>query len=559
MSMNIIDISAWQKGISILQLKQKNPYLDGVIIKATGGTSYINPYFYSWANQCVNNKIPFGLYHFFKDDNNKKSAIEEADFFVDKVKAYIGHAILALDWEAQALQYPTSDALAFLNRVYERTGVKPLIYMSQSVVKRYNWDAVEKAGYKLWLAQYANTRQINGFIANPWYNQNISPWKDVAIHQYSSNLVLNGYNGNLDVNLAHMDINDWNGLSVPFNDKKPEMASNINTNKVYDPSVIINVAQKWYGKNELDGSHREIIDVYNSQANLPNGYRVRYTDAWCATFVSAVAIKAGYTSIIPVECSCPRMINLFKNMGCWEEDEEVAPEPGWIIFYDWQDGLDYKQTNNMGEADHVGIVMSVKGDTITVIEGNYHDSVGYRTIKVNGQYVRGYGVPRYTTYINNINVNVKSWIPNKEKKANGIVNASSLNIRLQPTTASGVCSFSPLSKNVIVDICDVSDDNEWFYIRYEGKYGFAYAKYITIASNNGEKIWNKDKDFAGRITASALNIRKQPTTSASVCSFSPLRRDTIIDVCDTSDDKEWYYIRYQDKYGFASAKYIVQV
>ena len=37
----------------------------------------------------------------------------------------------------------------------------------------------------------------------------------------------------------------------------------------------------------------------------------------------------------------------------------------------------------------------VEGNTITVIEGNYSDSVKRRTIEVNGRYIRGYGVPKY--------------------------------------------------------------------------------------------------------------------------------------------------------------------
>ena len=41
------------------------------------------------------------------------------------------------------------------------------------------------------------------------------------------------------------------------------------------------------------------------------------------------------------------------------------------------------------------MVEKVSGNTITVIEGNYSDSVKRRTIKVNGRYIRGYGVPKY--------------------------------------------------------------------------------------------------------------------------------------------------------------------
>ena len=155
---------------------------------------------------------------------------------------------------------------------------------------------------------------------------------------------------------------------------------------------VVAQAQAWLGKNEADGSHKVIVDVYNAHKPLARGYKVKYTDAWCATFVSAVAIKLGYTDIIPTECSCTRMIELFKKFGSWIEDDSRTPNPGDILFYDWEDG---GIGDNKSGPDHVGIVEKVTGNTITVIEGNYKNAVTRRTIAVNGKYIRGYGVPKY--------------------------------------------------------------------------------------------------------------------------------------------------------------------
>ena len=157
---------------------------------------------------------------------------------------------------------------------------------------------------------------------------------------------------------------------------------------------VVEQALAWLGKKEADGSHKEIIDVYNSQRPLPRGYKVKYTDAWCATFVSAVAVKLGYTDIIPTECSCPKMIQLLKNIGAWVENDAYVPKSGDLLFYDFDDN---GVGENTGGTDHIGIVEKVEGDTITVIEGNYSNSVKRRSIKVNGRYIRGYGVPKYDT------------------------------------------------------------------------------------------------------------------------------------------------------------------
>ena len=155
---------------------------------------------------------------------------------------------------------------------------------------------------------------------------------------------------------------------------------------------IVAQAQSWIGCKESDGTHRQIIDVYNSDKPLPRGYKVSYTDAWCATFVTACAIKCGATDIIPKECSCNKMIALLKGLGCWVENDAYVPAAGDLIFYDWED----KGTgDNTGVSDHVGIVEKVSGNTITVIEGNYNDACKRRVLNLNGRYIRGYGVPKY--------------------------------------------------------------------------------------------------------------------------------------------------------------------
>ena len=156
---------------------------------------------------------------------------------------------------------------------------------------------------------------------------------------------------------------------------------------------VVNIAASYYGCKESDGSHKKIIDLYNSHTPLACGYKVKYTDAWCSTFVSAVAIQSGLTGIIPTECSCERHIQLFKNIGCWQENDAYVPSPGDCIFYDWDDSGVGDCT---GRADHIGIVVSVTGNVVKVIEGNMNNAVGYRNMKVNGKYIRGYGVPKYS-------------------------------------------------------------------------------------------------------------------------------------------------------------------
>ena len=171
---------------------------------------------------------------------------------------------------------------------------------------------------------------------------------------------------------------------------------------------IVKQAQSWLGCKESDGTHRKIIDVYNADKPLPRGYKVSYTDAWCATFVTACAIKCGATDIVPKECSCNKMIELFKKLGAWVESDAHVPAPGDIMFYDWDDT---GKGDNTGVSDHVGIVEKVSGGTITVIEGNYQNACKRRTMRVDGKYIRGYGVPKYDVDPTLVTATVSVYLP----------------------------------------------------------------------------------------------------------------------------------------------------
>ena len=155
---------------------------------------------------------------------------------------------------------------------------------------------------------------------------------------------------------------------------------------------MIEQAQAWVGRNEADGSFKSIIDTYNSHTPLARGYELKYTDEWCAGFVSAVAIATGNTDNVPLEVSCPRMIQIAQNMGIWQENDGYVPSPADIILYDWDDNGNGDNTAN---PDHVGIVESVSNGVITVIEGNMSEKVGRRSLDVDGRYIRGFITPEY--------------------------------------------------------------------------------------------------------------------------------------------------------------------
>ena len=160
---------------------------------------------------------------------------------------------------------------------------------------------------------------------------------------------------------------------------------------------LVQQAESWLGARESDGSHKAIIDRYNSQEVLPMGYTMQYTDSWCAAFVSTAAMDTGLTAIIPTECGCERQIKLFQQLDCWEERDSAIPLPGDLIYYDWNME---ERGETTGWADHVGIVVGTKWPFLKVIEGNWEDSVTYRYLLLDHVQIRGFGKPDYAGLLN---------------------------------------------------------------------------------------------------------------------------------------------------------------
>lgn len=192
-----IDISQWQNiGVS-------DQAADFVIVKATEGVGFTDPKCEGHYQKAKAAGKLLGVYHFARPDLGN-SAEAEADWFVSQIQGYIGEAILVLDWEVQ--QWRTDWAKAFLDRVKDKTGVKPLIYMSASQVTAYDWSAVAKADYGLWIAGYPAKYNVPNppEPADGEMPFNTGAWDGIwAIWQYTSSA------GTLDRDVANMTREAW--------------------------------------------------------------------------------------------------------------------------------------------------------------------------------------------------------------------------------------------------------------------------------------------------------------------------------------------------------------
>lgn len=165
--LNFVDISSWNNA----NYKQAIDSADGVIIKVSEGSNYVNPYLNTYYQYAKSKGKLIGLYHYARPE--RCSAVDEASWFVKHAYPYLDGAVIALDWEGNALKSDQTKARQWLDIVKQMTGKKALVYCSEAYLKTVG-PAVVSGDYGLWCAKYSKKKPV------------ISPWKVMALWQYSS-------------------------------------------------------------------------------------------------------------------------------------------------------------------------------------------------------------------------------------------------------------------------------------------------------------------------------------------------------------------------------------
>lgn len=200
-TMNGIDISMHQAGLELSKIS-----CDFVIVKATEGIGYVDKYCDGFFQKAKALGKCLGFYHFARPVNDP---IKEAQFFYENTKNYFGKAIPILDWEAEN-KHDVAWAKKWLDEVKRLSGVKPMIYMSESVVNAYDWSSVVAGDYGLWVAKYRdNNPDYNYDMTNAGSIPSVKWWKGYAMWQWTSSGRLDGYGSNLDCDVFYGDANAW--------------------------------------------------------------------------------------------------------------------------------------------------------------------------------------------------------------------------------------------------------------------------------------------------------------------------------------------------------------
>ena len=252
-------------------------------------------------------------------------------------------------------------------------------------------------------------------------------------------------------------------------------------------SRFISTAKKYIGCKQGDSRHRDIVDTFNTVK--PDGYPMTYTAPWCATFVSAIAIKVGLSAdSFPMSYNCGTLITRAKKLGTWVENDNYMPSVGDYIIYYWSDS-GYGDCKS--GADHVGVVSGVSGSTFYVIEGNKSTSksCGVRTMKRNGRYIRGFikfSVKSSSTVSSGSSSSSSS--SSAKVLAKGVVNVSGgVNVRSGAGTDYAVTGGLANGKSVKCYAVKTDDGYTWWAIN-SSKTEWIAAKYVKIT-----KIYDSSK------------------------------------------------------------------
>lgn len=200
--MKILDVASHQHdantGAWTAPMREFWPQAEAVIIKATEGTGYINPFCDTDYQQAKKDGKPRGFYHYAKGGDPRA----EAEYFFNHTRGYVRDGIPALDWESggNAAWGDSGWCRRFVDRYHELSGVWPMIYIQASAIAQAANCASDCA---LWVAYYPTNEY--GW-ANERYGYDaarypIGPWKNITIWQFGSNPI--------DCNVGYLDRAAW--------------------------------------------------------------------------------------------------------------------------------------------------------------------------------------------------------------------------------------------------------------------------------------------------------------------------------------------------------------
>lgn len=565
-----IDVSRWNGKIDWKTVA--NYGMGFAILRITEKGNIVDSTFESNYKDCIENKIPVGVYK-YSYATTIAQIEDEANVVIKTLnKRKLDYPVF-LDIEDKC-QENLSDSLMMkmieaFRAIIIKAGYKFGIYCGYSWYQYQLPEGAKK--YDCWVARYPNndTGELQERLRVP-ASSGVIGW------QYSSKATIPGIPTKTDRSVFYKDYSKSSTTST--NSPKPtttQGSDTMNKDKAIDALIVTAQAEIGYMEKQSNAQ----LDDKNT--NVGDGNYTKYWrdlkpiyqgQPWCAVFVSWIMYK---TFGLETAKKLLKHENDFPYVYCptlgARFTKYANPQRGDIVIF-------YRN----GTFAHTGIVTKVEGDKFYTIEGNTSNG---STIIANGGEV-------CSKHYNNSNLPGTKFCRPDYSIVKSIMNSSSTSkpsqttynkwvgtatkngtdVFTNSTGTSKLSTYPKLNKGNLVDVIGVSGT------RYQVKIADKFVGYVektnikdpnavvtkpsASTSKPAKKGYNKSEKWKGVIIAkSGLKVRKSPGTSNAdlECSFSPLKYNTPVSVCDSttgSDGNKWYYICYKGKYGFSSAKYI---
>ncbi len=166
---------------------------NGLYMKATEGTSFVDPMLASYTSSAEKAGMPVGFFHYFWPTANSADAVKQANHFYQVIHAYAYTFYPALDVEEDNGLTPaalTASVKAFAAEFKRLSGQDLLIYCSRKFADTYLTDA-SLTQYGLWVADYNGPRPTRA-----------GAWKTFVMWQYTDSASVSGVPHPMDADHA---------------------------------------------------------------------------------------------------------------------------------------------------------------------------------------------------------------------------------------------------------------------------------------------------------------------------------------------------------------------
>lgn len=167
--------------------------VDGVYIKATESTNFVDPQMAAYASAAIKAGISVGFYHYFQPAADLQSAGDQAQAFYNAVKGYAYKLVPVLDVEENnglTADQICANVITFANRFQQLSGQQVMLYSSPNFADTY-LNNKNLASYPLWVAHY-----------NVLTPRGTDTWSTYNMWQYDDSVAVSGIRNPVDGDVA---------------------------------------------------------------------------------------------------------------------------------------------------------------------------------------------------------------------------------------------------------------------------------------------------------------------------------------------------------------------